>query len=139
VTSMCTTFHPTGASGQRESDERRVVVTFPLTNRQMSSLRAQLGLQFTIVDPSTAVRADIVICPPCSTRTIEKLRQQYPTAAILVVEPDGRSGSLDAPVTRLLAAGAAAYLTDPSAAGLAAAVRAIVGRPAHTSFTCTES
>jgi hypothetical protein len=110
---------------QAQSNRRRVVVTFSLSGRQIASLRAELGPLYQVLDVSTAVEADIVICPPCSTRTIEKLQRQYPTAAIVVVEPDARSGSLDAPVTRLLAAGAAAYVTDPSSEGLASTILAL--------------
>jgi hypothetical protein len=114
---------PTADQGQ--SERRRVVVTFSLSARQIASLQAELGPLYEVLDVYTADEAEIVICPPCSTRTIEKLQRQYAAAVIVVVEPDARSGSLDAPVTRLLAAGAAAYVTDPSSAGLASTIRAL--------------
>jgi hypothetical protein len=125
---MGTTFQaiePTATPGESQSEEVRVIVTFSLAARQTDLLQSQLGPHYRVVDVSTAVEADVVICPPCSTRTIEKLRHQYPAAAILVVEPDGRSGLLDAPVSRILGAGVAAYITDPSPGGLASAVRAL--------------
>jgi hypothetical protein len=110
------------ASGEEQPETRRVVVTFSIAPRQMASFQAQLGPRYKVLDVYTAVKADIVICPPCSVRTIEKLQRQYPTAAIVVVEPDAGSGALDAPVTRLLAAGAAAYVADPSSEALASTV-----------------
>jgi hypothetical protein len=115
---------------EAQPEPQRVVVTFSIAASQIASFQAQLGPRYKVLDVNTAVKADIVICPPCSVRTIEKLQRQYPTAAIVVVEPDTRSGSLDAPVTRLLAAGAAAYVTDPSSEGLASTVRAL--HPAAT-------
>jgi DNA-binding NarL/FixJ family response regulator len=109
--------------------QSQVVMTFSLAARELASLQAELGPRYKVLDVHRAVDADIVICPPCSTRTIEKLKRQYPTAAIVVVEPDEGSGSLDAPVTRLLVAGATAYVTDASPEGLASAIHALGAAP----------
>jgi hypothetical protein len=122
---MSSTAKTTPTAPAPDQTHSRVVVTFSLAAEQIASLQAQLGPQYKVLDVYTAVEADIVICPPCSARTIEKLQRQYPTAAIVVVEPDPRSGSLDAPVTRLLASGAAAYVTDSLSEGLASTIRAL--------------
>ncbi len=123
---MLTIDSATSAGGSHPG-ELRVVVTFPLPAEHLTALRGQLVPGYRIEDVFTATAADIVVCPPCSRATIERLHEVYPGAVILVVETAGRGGRHDddAPVTRILAAGAAAYSTNASSEGMASAIRSL--------------
>ena len=103
----------------------RVLVTLPWAEARRAALASQLGPGCELVDVHGAGPADVVICPPCSPSTLLRLHHDYPAASIVVVEADEQAGTagLDAPVTRLLSAGADTYRLDGSPGAVASAIR----------------
>jgi hypothetical protein len=118
---------PSTSHPDRAGTELRVLITFPWAASCRAALRSLLGPRCRLLDVHAAGPADVVICPPCGPATLVRLQQEYPDAAILVVEPDdpAATGAVDAPVGRLLAAGAAFYQIDGSPRALASTIRSV--------------
>lgn len=104
----------------------RVVVSFPLPREALHALRDGLGDGFVVDDIRTADDgADVVLSPSCSPGAIVLLRRQFPGARVCVVELEDLlfKVKLTGPVTRVLDAGADAYLIASSTADLAEQLR----------------
>jgi hypothetical protein len=107
---------------------RHVVVAFPLGEEAVSVLSARLGDGFDVRDIRTeGPAADVLLAPPCSPQAIGHLKDQFPGAAVVIVELEDllRGVSLGGPVGRALAAGADAYYVAPSTEALGAFLAAL--------------
>lgn len=90
---------------------RTVVTALPLKAEARDRLAAALGAR--VIDIRTeCADADLVIAPSSSPQLLGRLRERYPTARLVVteLEDDDLDIELAGPVTRLLRAGADAYV-----------------------------
>jgi hypothetical protein len=107
---------------------RPVVVAFPLGDEAVAVLSERLGTGFDVRDVRTnGPDADILLAPPCSPQAIAHLKEQFPGAAVVIVELEDllRGVSLGGPVSRALAAGADAYYVAPSTEALGSFLAAL--------------
>lgn len=90
-----------------------VAVTFPFSAEACAEAERRLGTGIRVVDARAVDRADVVLVHPCSAQTMTLVRATFPDAAVVVVEA---ASALDrtagGPVTRMLSAGADAYLAE---------------------------
>lgn len=94
-----------------------VAVALNLPAASLERLAAMVGAGARLVDLREASPdADAVVVGPVNPQLIGVLRAQFPKAEVLVVELDA------GPVTRVLDAGASAYLVAGSLEALAAAL-----------------
>lgn len=110
-------------AGDIELADRRptVVCAVSLKKQAREKLAEMLG-EVRLVDIREPVAtADVVLAPSCSPQTLTALKDAYPTARLIVVELEDWEHDIDlgGPVTRLLDAGADAYLTADSLEDLA--------------------
>lgn len=100
------------ADGVHVVPARRTVVTaLPLKAEARERLAAALGAR--VIDIRTeCADADLVIAPSSSPQLLGRLRERYPTARLVVTElaDEDLDIELTGPVTRLLRAGADAYV-----------------------------
>lgn len=90
---------------------RTVVTALPLKAEARDRLAAMLGAR--VIDIRTeCADADLVIAPSSSPQLLGRLRERYPTARVVVTElaDEDLDIELTGPVTRLLRAGADAYV-----------------------------
>lgn len=106
------------ASQERASQSPRgdicvVATAMPLSEAARSTLSDGLGEHYIVLDltdaPSTA---DVVLTQPISPQLLNKLKAEFPTARIILTEIDDEEAgvSYSGPVSRVLDAGATAYL-----------------------------
>lgn len=108
----------------------KVVATGMKVNQRVRAyLSAALGDGFAVVDIRTAPETiDVLLVPPLSAQALGILRDEFPSARLIVTElDDPESGTwIAGPVTRAMAAGAHAYLTPGTLGDLAAEVRVVI-------------
>lgn len=108
----------------------KVVATgMKVTEGVRAYLSAALGDDFAVVDIKTAPETiDALLVPPLSAQALGILRDEFPSARLIVVELDDvESGTwIAGPVTRAKAAGAHEYLTPGTLGDLAADVRMVI-------------
>jgi hypothetical protein len=101
---------------------RRVVTAFPMNGAARAVLRRTVGEDVRIVDIRVACGdEELVVSPPVSRQLIEKLKDAFPAARLLVVELDDPAFGLSfgGPVARTLDAGADGYCVASSIEQLA--------------------
>ena len=111
-----------------------VVVAFPLARGVVAALQSALGAAFSVVDiRAVGATADIVLSPSASPQAIGNLRRLFTDAKVLVVELDDLllGVKIQGPVSRIMDAGADAYVVASSTVELAGAIRAAT-EPART-------
>lgn len=102
-----------GVAAERSADVTVVAVAMELSDTARTRLSDELGPGYVVLDlgsaPSTA---DVVLTPATSPQLLGHLQQEFPAARVVIAEVD--DGDLGVrhvgPVTRLLEAGASAYL-----------------------------
>jgi hypothetical protein len=99
-----------------------VVVAFPLGKEALSALQTRAGAGVSVRDLRQSGPApDLVLCPPSSPQLIANVRQQFPSARVIVVELEDwlESRRAQGPVGRALDAGASGYYVAPDSEALA--------------------
>lgn len=103
-----------------------VATAMELSRTALDRLAEQFGAGYLVLDLHEAPpSADVLLVPPISPQLLAALRARFPTARVLVAEiEDEELGVRYAgPVTRMLEAGADAYLPPRSLTEVAGAVR----------------
>lgn len=99
-----------------------MVTAFPMNASAKAVLRRAVGEDVRIIDIRVA-RGDeeLVVSPPVSRQLVDKLKQSFPSARLLVVELDDPAYGLSfgGPVARTLDAGADGYCVASSIEQLA--------------------
>ena len=130
------------ADAERPAPSRsgtKVVATgMKVTETVRAFLSVALGDEFTVVDIKTAPETiDALLVPPVSAQALGILRQEFPSARLIVAEfDDPESGAwIAGPVTRAMAAGAHAYLTPGTLGDLAADIRVVIEGRDHRALS----
>ena len=101
-----------------ETDERRgesvvpevVAIGFPLSAEQRQTMVEAMGSGYELEDIRQApADATLVLVAPCSPQAVQALQALFPTADIVVVDPDGLPDRDSA--RRAISAGARDYVT----------------------------
>lgn len=103
-----------------------VATAVPMSERARQLMSDRLGDDYVVLDVSSAPdTADVLLVHPVSPQLIGLLQERFPRARLLVTEIDDDELGVHqrGPVSRLLDAGAAAYLPPQPLAAVAAAVR----------------
>jgi hypothetical protein len=111
---------PTAGAGGADREppigppERRVAaVMYPLDRSEAAALQGQLGAAWTIAEGRHCEDPDLVIVRPSSPQTIAGLRQRFPTARLIAIEPTPADpAATNGPISRALAAGLDRYFLD---------------------------
>ena len=106
---------PTGAREERpvREDVAVVATAMELSRTARERLAEQFGEGFLVLDLHEAPSsADVLLVPPISPQLLGALRAQFPSARVLVAEIEDEELGVHyaGPVTRMLEAGADAYL-----------------------------
>jgi len=106
---------PTGAHEERpvREDVTVVATAMELSRTARDRLAEQFGEGFLVLDLHDAPSsADVLLVPPISPQLLGALRAQFPSARVLVAEIEDEELGVHyaGPVTRMLEAGADAYL-----------------------------
>ncbi|MBN6039901.1 hypothetical protein [Amycolatopsis sp. 195334CR] len=116
-----------------------VATAMKLTESARSSLSAQLGPGYLVLDMHSAPRSvDVLLTPPVSPQLIAGFRSLFPTARVVIAEVEDREHGIShqGPVRRLLDAGAEVYLPSSSIPRLAEQLdRAVTQRNQLTGTT----
>jgi len=116
-----------GVAAERSADVTVVAVAMELTNTARTRLSDELGPGYVVLDlgsaPSTA---DVVLTPATSPQLLGHLQQEFPAARVVIAEIDDDDLGVRhvGPVTRLLEAGASAYLPPRPIAQIASGLSA---------------
>ncbi|MEY9860789.1 hypothetical protein ABH935_006426 [Catenulispora sp. GAS73] len=103
-------------------DVRVVATAMKLSETTRTSLSAELGADYAVLDIHAAPQtADVLLVPPISACLLGKLRSMFPAAQVVVAEFDDPElgASCRGPVRRLLDSGADAYVASTTVATLA--------------------
>ena len=104
-----------------------IATTMTLSEAACRRLSEELGPAYLVLDIHSApTSTDVVLTHPVSPQLLAMLRQQFPKARVMVteIEDDELGVRYSGPVSRLLDAGASAYLPPRPIAELAANVHA---------------
>lgn len=99
-----------------------VATTMKLSAAARTSLSAELGADYVVLDLHSAPRtADVLLVPPVSPQLIGSLGSMFPKARIVIAEIDDPElgVSYHGPIRRLLDAGATTYLAATAVPQLA--------------------
>lgn len=111
-----------------------VATAMALSNAARRRLSDELGDDFIVVDFTKAPNsAEVLLAPAVSPQLLSYFRAQFPEARIIVteIEDDELGVSYSGPVSRLLEAGASAYLPPRPVAAVAAGLRSHLAREAQ--------
>jgi len=111
-----------------------VATAMPLSEAARRRLSDELGDHYLVIDMAKAPSsADVLLIPPVSPQLIAHLRGQFPNARLVITEiEDEELGIMYAgPVSRLLNAGASAYLPSRPIAQIATGLHAHLTRAAQ--------
>jgi hypothetical protein len=106
------------------------------TARQL--LADGLGPDYVVLDLHDApASTDVLLVNPVSPQLLSRLQDRFPSARVVVteIEDDELGVAYAGPVSRLLDAGAAAYLPPRDVAGVAASVHAYLTRSGQGALT----
>jgi len=112
-----------------------VATAMKLSDAARRRLSDQFGADYIVLDLHRApATTDVLLVPPVSAQLLGMLRQRFPDARIVVteIEDDELGVSYLGPVSRMLDAGANAYLPARPIAELAADVHAYLTRDGTT-------
>lgn len=108
-----------------------VATAMKLSEESRQRISEELGEHYIVLDLHEAPSsADVLLVPPISPQLVGALRRQFPDARLLVTEIEDEELGVHyaGPVSRMLEAGASAYLPPRPVDGLGAAVHAHLTR-----------
>ncbi len=123
-------------------DRRHRIAVFLRAYGDMPDLADELGRDYVVLDFHDApASTDVLLVNPVSPQLLGRLRDRYPRARVIVTEIDDEElGATHAgPVSRLLDAGATAYLPPQDISGVAANVHAYLTEAGRLELTSSSS
>lgn len=108
-----------------------VATAMTLSDDARRRLSDEFGAAYVVLDIHAApTSADVLLTHPVSPQLLGILREQFPNARVLITEIDDEELGVrySGPVSRLLSAGASAYLPPRGLADLAAGVHSYLTR-----------
>ena len=118
-----------------------VATAMRLSRRARARLSEELGEDFIVMDLNEAPdSADVLLIPAVSPTLIGMLRSRFTRARVLVteIEAEELGTHYAGPVSRILDAGATAYLPPRSISGIAAGIQTYLAAAAGPAITAGE-